>query len=185
LAFDGQRWYEFQKHVHRGETEPFTPAQITTPSEGAPREAGGLHFLAVALAAAKKRQKLFWASMLNLLVAPGLGKNQREKGHFWTDTSEAPIAGGSKTMGLLEFALIVSIVIALYNFQQIKSILRDKGYVVSAFSGWLQDYRRFKGLIPKESDRKVQLKYQQILNGLLFSLIGVGLFAFMILRSYL
>jgi hypothetical protein len=114
-----------------------------------------------------------------------LGNNQRERGHLWTDTSEAPIAGGSKNMGLLEFALIVSIVIALYNFQQIKSILKDKGYVVSAFSGWLQDYRRFKGLIPKESDRKVQLKYQQILNGLLFSLIGVGAFAFMILRSYL
>lgn len=88
-------------------------------------------------------------------------------------------------MGLLEFALIVSIVIALYNVQQIKGILKDKGYVVSAFSGWLEDYRRFKGLIPKESDQKVQLKYQQILNGLLFSLIGVVAFTLMLVRSFL
>jgi len=88
-------------------------------------------------------------------------------------------------MGLLEFALIVSVVIALYNMQQIKGILKDKGYPISVFSGWLEDYRRFKDLIPKESDRNVQLKYRQILNGLLFSLIGVVLFAIMILRSVL
>ena len=34
-------------------------------------------------------------------------------------------------MGLFEFAMILSAVVALYNIQQIKMILKDKGYPVT------------------------------------------------------
>ena len=84
-------------------------------------------------------------------------------------------------MGLFEFAMILSVVVALYNIQQIKLILRDKGYTVDAFKGWLQDYRRFKALIPKEPSQKIQNKYNMILNGLHFSLLGTVLFAILVL----
>ena len=46
-------------------------------------------------------------------------------------------------MGMLEFAIILSVTIALYNLQQIKMILKNKGFTVDAFKGWLEDYRRF------------------------------------------
>ena len=88
-------------------------------------------------------------------------------------------------MGLFEFAMILSIVVALYNIQQIKLILRDKGYTVDAFRGWLKDYRRFKGLIPKEPSEKVKTKYNMILNGLHFSLMGGGAFAVLILMNHI
>jgi hypothetical protein len=84
-------------------------------------------------------------------------------------------------MGLLEFAMVLSVVVALYNIQQIKLILRDKGYTVDAFRGWLKDYRRFKALIPKEPSEKVKTKYNMILNGLHFSLFGTVLFAVLVI----
>lgn len=88
-------------------------------------------------------------------------------------------------MGMIEFALVVSAVIALYNFQQIKMTLKDKGYEVNMFTGWLGDYRRYKSLIGSEEDEKMKLKYQKILNGLLFSLCGLIFFALMMVRKYL
>jgi hypothetical protein len=88
-------------------------------------------------------------------------------------------------MGWLELALIFSLVIALYNLQQIKMILKDKGYPVTLFSGWLTDYRRFKSMLQKESDQDAQLRYRKILNGLLFSLAGALLFAVLVLKNRL
>ncbi len=88
-------------------------------------------------------------------------------------------------MGMLEFALIFCAVIALYNIQQIKMVLKDKGYKVDMLTGWLSDYRNFKGLIQKEPDQKAKIKYQQTLNGLLFSLGGLVFFAAMVLRNRL
>jgi hypothetical protein len=88
-------------------------------------------------------------------------------------------------MGMLEFALIFCAVIALYNIQQIKMVLKDKGYKVDMLTGWLSDYRHFKGLIQKEPDQKAKVKYQQTLNGLLFSLGGLVFFAAMVLRNRL
>ena len=88
-------------------------------------------------------------------------------------------------MGMLEFALIFSVIIALYNIQQIKLTLKDKGHMVDMFTGMLRDYRKFKELMHDEPDQKIKIKYQKILNGLLFSLVGVVLFAIMILRNRL
>jgi hypothetical protein len=88
-------------------------------------------------------------------------------------------------MGMFELALIFSLIIALYNFQQIKIVLKDKGYPVEMFTGWLGDYRRFKALLQKETDHEVQIKYRKILNGLLFSLVGAVLFAILILKNRL
>ena len=86
-------------------------------------------------------------------------------------------------MGLLEFALIFSIVIALYNLQQMKMVLKEKGHMVDMFKGLLEDHRKFKELMRTEPDEKRKLKYRQILNGLYFSLLGVVLFGFMVLRA--
>ena len=82
-------------------------------------------------------------------------------------------------MSLIEFALFFSVVIALYNIQKIKIILKEKGYPVDMLTGWMADYRHFKGLIEKEPDQKAKIKYQQILSGLLFSLGGLVFFAIM------
>jgi ABC-type transport system substrate-binding protein len=82
-------------------------------------------------------------------------------------------------MSLIEFALFFSVVIALYNVQKIKIILKEKGYPVDMLTGWMADYRHFKGLIEKEPDQKTKIKYQQILSGLLFSLGGLVFFAIM------
>ncbi len=57
-------------------------------------------------------------------------------------------------MSLFEMALIFSMIIALYNIQQIKMTLKDKGYTVDLMTGWLRDYRQFKGLIVEEPDQK-------------------------------
>jgi hypothetical protein len=88
-------------------------------------------------------------------------------------------------MGLLEFALIFSVVIALYNVQQMKLVLKDKGHVVDMFKGLLGDHKKFKELMHRESDEKRKLKYRQTLNGLYFSLVGVILFGIMVLRARL
>jgi hypothetical protein len=88
-------------------------------------------------------------------------------------------------MGLFEFAIILSVTIALYNLQQIKMILKNKGFTVDAFKGWFEDYRRFKGLIRNEADPKVKIKYQKILNGLHFSLAGGTAFALIVLINRL
>ncbi len=82
-------------------------------------------------------------------------------------------------MSLIEFALFFSAVIALYNVQKIKIILKEKGYPVEMLTGWMADYRHFKNLIGKEPDQKNKIKYQQILNSLLFSLGGLVFFAVM------
>jgi len=86
-------------------------------------------------------------------------------------------------MGLLEFALIFSVVIALYNVQQIKITLKEKGHTVDMFSNLLGDYRQFKALIPHEPDQQVKMKYQKILNGLHFCLVGIVLFTVMVINN--
>ena len=88
-------------------------------------------------------------------------------------------------MGLFELAMFVSVVIALYNLQQIKMILKEKGYVVDLLTGWYRDYQQFKRLARTEKDQKAKLKYQRILNGLHFSLGGFFFFAAMIMRNRL
>ena len=86
-------------------------------------------------------------------------------------------------MGLLEFALIFSVIIALYNIQQIKMVLQEKGHTVDMFKGLLVDHRKFKDLLRTETDEKRKLKYRQTLNGLYFSLVGIVAFGFMVLRA--
>jgi hypothetical protein len=88
-------------------------------------------------------------------------------------------------MGILELAVIICVTIVVYNIQQIKIILKTSGYTVDMFRNLLGDYRRFKGLIQNEPDRKVKAKYQAILNGLHFSIAGVIMFTFMILNERL
>jgi hypothetical protein len=88
-------------------------------------------------------------------------------------------------MGLLEFALIFAVVFTLYNLQQIKITLKEKGLAVDVIKGSLGDYRKFKDLIRNESDQSLKIKYQKILNGLYFSLFGIVLFVIMIVRHRL
>jgi hypothetical protein len=88
-------------------------------------------------------------------------------------------------MGLLEFALIFSVVFVLYNLQQMKIVLQEKGHTVDMFKGLLGDHRKFKELMNSEPDEKRKLKYRQTLNGLYFSLLGVVLFGIMVLRARL
>jgi hypothetical protein len=86
-------------------------------------------------------------------------------------------------MGLLQLAVVFSVIVALYNLQQIKIALKDKGYTVNIFSGWIGDYRQFKNLARTESDPKVKSRYQKTLNGLHFSLGGLIFFVAMILSK--
>ena len=88
-------------------------------------------------------------------------------------------------MDLLEFTLISPVIITLYSLQQIKMALKDKGHTVDTFRGMLGDYQKFKKLMHDEPDRKIKIKYQKTLNGLLFSLVGAVLFAILILRARL
>ncbi|MCG6894125.1 MAG: hypothetical protein LJE65_11000 [Desulfobacteraceae bacterium] len=88
-------------------------------------------------------------------------------------------------MGLFEMAMIFSLIIALYNLQQIKMTLKDKGYPVDLMTGWLRDYRQFKGLIVEEPDQKKKLDYQGTLNGLHFSLLGIVIFGMLMLRNHI
>lgn len=87
-------------------------------------------------------------------------------------------------MGLYEFALLFSAVVALYNFQQIKIALKSRGHAIEMFTGWMRDYRQFKSLIEDESDQKRKIEYQKNLNGLHFSLLGMAIFAVLILRKF-
>ena len=87
-------------------------------------------------------------------------------------------------MGLFEFAFLFSAVVALYNFQQIKMALKDRGYTIEMFSGWMRDYRQFKALIEDEPDQKRKIDYQKTLNTLHFSLLGMLLFAVLCLRKF-
>jgi uncharacterized membrane protein YiaA len=87
-------------------------------------------------------------------------------------------------MGLLEFAFLFSAVVALYNFQQIKMALKDKGYTIEMFTGWLRDYRQFKALIENEPDQIRKISYQKNLNTLHFSLLGMLFFGVFILRKF-
>jgi hypothetical protein len=86
-------------------------------------------------------------------------------------------------MNLMHFALIFSVIIALYNLQQLKITLKGKGYPVDMLSGWLNDYRQFKELIRTETDEKVRIEYQKIINGLHFSLAGVIVLSVMLIRG--
>ena len=64
-------------------------------------------------------------------------------------------------MDLLEFALIFTVVFILYNLQQIKITLKEKGFTVDVFKGTLEDYRKFKDLIRNESNQTLKMKYQK------------------------
>ena len=88
-------------------------------------------------------------------------------------------------MGLLEFAVIFCVIYALYNLQQIKITLKEKGLTVDVIKGSLGDYRKFKDLIRDEPDQNIKMKYQKILNGFHFALFGIVLFAIIILRGRL
>lgn len=88
-------------------------------------------------------------------------------------------------MGIYEFALVFSLVVVLYNYQQIKIILKDKGYPVEMLTGWLRDLRHFKEMLRKEKDQKKQAKYLKIINALYFALAGSGLFAILVLNQRL
>jgi hypothetical protein len=83
-------------------------------------------------------------------------------------------------MSLMEVALVFSIIIAVYNFQQIKITLKERGYVVDLATGWIRDYKQYKKLVSEEPDDKVKVKLQARLNGLHFSLGGTVVIAYLI-----
>jgi hypothetical protein len=84
---------------------------------------------------------------------------------------------GLSEMGWLELGLIGSIVFAVYYFQQIKITLKEKGYHVDFFTGWVADYRSFKSLVVSETNEESRVEYQGILNGLHMALVGLGIIA--------
>jgi hypothetical protein len=86
-----------------------------------------------------------------------------------------------ESMGLIELALILSVMVALYNIQQIKITLKERGCKVEMLTGWLRDYRQYKALIQSESDSRSRAKLQKTINGLHFSLAGIAMFVFMLL----
>lgn len=86
-------------------------------------------------------------------------------------------------MSLFEIALVISAIFAMYNLQQVKITLKQKGFDVEMLSGWLKDHRQFKSLIQSEEDEKTKVKYQQTLNGLYFSLFGIVLFGFLVIQN--
>ncbi len=88
-------------------------------------------------------------------------------------------------MNLIGFALIVTIAVALYNVQQIKLILKEKGHAVEVFSGWLTDYRKFKELVRREVNQETRTRYQRILNGFHFSLAGFVFLIFLLFKERL
>jgi len=75
-------------------------------------------------------------------------------------------------MDWLQIGLIGSIVFAVYQVQQIKMELKTRGYEVEVFTQWFADYRKFKNLLVNETDEKLQIKYQGILNALHMALAG-------------
>ncbi len=80
-------------------------------------------------------------------------------------------------MEWLEFGLVGSVVFALYYFQQIKMTLKERGFPVEPFSGWISDYKKFKELIQNETDKERKLKYQGILSGFHLAIVGMGVIA--------
>lgn len=88
-------------------------------------------------------------------------------------------------MGMYDLALIISVAVVLYNFQQMKIILKQKGYPVAMLSGWRRDIRQFKEMLRKEKDQKNQAKYLKMINALYFALAGCGLFAILVLNQRL
>lgn len=92
-------------------------------------------------------------------------------------------AGEIRIMNLLDIALVVSVIVALYNIQQLKITLKEKGFPVEMLSGWVDDYRNLKKLIRDEPDQKLKIKYQKILNGLFFSLAGTVVLLAMMIRE--
>ncbi len=88
-------------------------------------------------------------------------------------------------MGLVEYALLITLAVVLYNLQQLKMILKEKGYPVDMFTGWLQDYRQLKDLCQQARDEDERLKYQKILNGLHFSIAGLIFCIVLLLRDRL
>ena len=86
-------------------------------------------------------------------------------------------------MGWLEIGLVGSVIFAVYYFQQIKMTLKEKGHHVDLFTGWISDYRKFKELIPNETDERTKLKYQGTLNGLHLALVGLVVIAFLLIKN--
>jgi hypothetical protein len=80
-------------------------------------------------------------------------------------------------MNWLHIGLFFSIIYIMYSIQQIKIILKNKGYDVDLLSGPIEDYKRFKRLIEAESNRRLKTKYQGILNGLHLALVGLVVIA--------
>ena len=87
-------------------------------------------------------------------------------------------------MNLFEVAVIFSAIVALYNFQQIKMTLKERGFDVEMFSGWLSDYRRFKQMAAKEKDERQKVKLQGILNGLHLALVGLVVIAYFLFSQH-
>jgi len=84
-------------------------------------------------------------------------------------------------MNWLNIGLFFSIIYIVYSYQQIKITLKSKGYDVDLLSGPMEDYRRFKLLIQSEPDKRLKIKYQNLLNGLHLALVGlVVIVAFLI-----
>jgi hypothetical protein len=86
-------------------------------------------------------------------------------------------------MTWLHIGLFFSIIYVLYAVQQIKIILKNKGFEVELLKGPIEDYRRFKGLIQSENDPRLKTKYQNILNGLHFALVGTVIIAVFLLEG--
>lgn len=86
-------------------------------------------------------------------------------------------------MSWLQIGLFGTVIFALYYFQQMKITLKNKGYNVDLFTGWISDYKNFKKLIQNETDEKEKVKYQAILNGLHLALIGLIVIPALMLRG--
>lgn len=87
-------------------------------------------------------------------------------------------------MNWLQIGLIGSVIFALYYIQQIKMILKEKGFDVEMFSGWFADYKRFKALIVNEKDERQKIKLQGILNGLHLALAGLVVIAYFLFSQH-
>ena len=83
-------------------------------------------------------------------------------------------------MDWLQIGLVGSIVFAVYQVQQIKMELKKRGYEIEVFTQWFSDYRKFKNLLQNETDKKMQIKYQGILNALHLSLAGGAVIAILL-----
>jgi hypothetical protein len=86
-------------------------------------------------------------------------------------------------MNWLQIGLFFSIIYMLYCVQQIKMILKSKGFDVDLLKGPVEDYRRFKRLIDTEDDPRRKNKYQNLLNGLHFALVGTVVIAAFLLSG--